>query len=500
MAARVLMVQGTASSVGKSHLVAALCRLLHQDGHRVAPFKAWNMALNSAVTPDGLEIGRSTAVQAEAAGIAPTADMNPVLVKPEFGGRAQTIVLGRVEPELARMPLAQRNAALWEVIVGALDRLRNEYDVVIAEGAGSPAEVNLRATDVANMRVALYARAPVLLVGDIDCGGVFASLLGTLMLLEPEERDLVHGLIINKFRGDALHLKPGLDILEQRTGKPVLGVLPYVRDLRLPEEDGVALDRRTSAPGGGPLAISLLRFPHISNFDEFDPLLSEPAVSLRYVARVEEMGNPDLIILPGSKCTLADLEYLRVTGLAERIAALARAGAPVLGICGGYQMLGAHLCDPDAGSAPAPPVPGLGLLRARTTVGAEKRTRLVHASAAPGRGLLGTLAGLRLNGYEIHMGVTESDGPPSFTLAAEGEEARPDGCQSADGLIAGTYMHGLFENSEARRALIEWLGARRGLCLKAAVLPSREAEYDRIAASLREGLDMAAVYRLVSLA
>jgi adenosylcobyric acid synthase len=491
------MVQGTASSVGKSLLVAALCRILRQDGYRVAPFKAQNMSLNAAVTADGREISRATAVQAAAAGVEPTVEMNPILLKPEAEARSQVIVLGRPAATLSARDYYARKAALWGVVSGALDRVRAAYDVVVIEGAGSPAEVNLRAGDIVNMRVARYAAAPVLLVGDIDRGGVFAALVGTLELLEPDERALVGGFIINKFRGDRTLLEPGLDFLVGRTGRPVLGVIPYLPRLHVAEEDGVALEQQAAGHGNGPIDIAVARLPRIANFDDFDLLAAEPAVRLRYVAEPRDLGRPDLVILPGSKATVADLGVLRDSGLAARIVALARAGTPVLGICGGYQMLGQSLADPDGVESSTREAPGLGLLPVQTTFGTEKRTRRVRVRAIAGVGPFGRLGDTSVAGYELHMGRTDGGTAPLFRVAGEGEAERVDGCRSADGMVAGTYLHGLFEHAPVRQALIGWLGARRGLQLEAGMAPSREAEYERLAAVVRAALDLAAVYRLL---
>src|SRR5688572_2632004 len=345
--APVLMVQGTASHTGKSTLVTALCRILRQDGYRVAPFKAQNMALNSFVAAEGGEIGRAQALQAEAAGLDPSIDMNPILLKPEADARSQVIVAGRSIGSMAAGEYQRRKLELWPTVTAALDRLRARYDVVVAEGAGSPAEINLQHADLANMRVARHAQAPVLLVGDIDRGGVFASLLGTLELLEPGDKSLVRGFAINKFRGDPAILAPGLDFLVERTGVPMLGVIPYIKDLDLPEEDSLAFDevmQRTRASDA--VEIAVIRLPRIANFDEFAPLAAEPAVHLRYVERADELGQPDFVIIPGTKTTVADLEWLRTSGLAEGLIRLVDRGTPIMGICGGYQMLGRTIRDP----------------------------------------------------------------------------------------------------------------------------------------------------------
>ncbi len=493
------MVQGTASSVGKSLVVAGLCRLFKQDGYRVAPFKAQNMALNAAVTSYGLEIGRSTASQAQASGVAPTVDMNPVLLKPEPGMRSQLVLLGKPAGHLATSDYITRKQVLWEHVQGALGRLRAAYDVVVIEGAGSPAEVNLRNGDIVNMRVAREAQAPVLLVGDINLGGVFAHLVGTLELLQPEERTLVKGLVINKFRGDASLLTDGLRFLEQRTGVPVLGVLPYLPDLLLAEEDSVALEQQRVLPAGSAtLDIAVIKLPHIANFDDFDLLAAEPDVRLRFVHRSGELGRPDLVILPGTKATVADLLVLRDAGLAGHLEALAGRGTPVLGICGGYQMLGERIFDPLHIESAEEATEGLGLLPVSTTFGADKYTRQVQIL----RGQVAPFAQLEgpLSCYEIHMGATVTEGQALFTVAEPGETGRSDGCVSASGLVAGTYLHGLFEHAVVRRTLIRWLGQRKGLALTGSANTSREASFDTLAAMLRSHLDVPSVRGIMGLA
>jgi adenosylcobyric acid synthase len=327
--ARTIMVQGTASSAGKSVLVAALCRIFRQEGYRVAPFKAQNMALNSYVTASGGEIGRAQVVQAEAAGILPTVDMNPVLLKPTHDTGSQVIVMGKVLDDISASDYYKHTPKLLKTILAALARLRSEYDIVVLEGAGSPAEVNLKDREIVNMRIARESRSPVVLVGDIDRGGVFASLVGTLELLDKEERDLVRGLVINKFRGDVTLLRDALDFVAVRTGKPVLGVIPYYRNIRIPQEDSVFLDERPHN-GGGDLDVAVIRLPHISNYDDFDPL-EEDGCMVRYVIRRADLGEPHLIVLPGTKSTAADLDFLRRTGLAGAVLAKARAGTPVAG-------------------------------------------------------------------------------------------------------------------------------------------------------------------------
>ncbi|GAC1407310.1 MAG: cobyric acid synthase [Chloroflexota bacterium] len=412
-------------------------------------------------------------------------------------------MLGRVDKSMAARDYYARKAALWDVVAGALDRLRATHDVIVLEGAGSPAEVNLKATDIVNMRVALYAQAPVLLVGDIDRGGVFAALVGTLELLEPAERALVKGFLINKFRGDRRLLEPGLGFLEERTGVPLLGVIPYIPRLHIAEEDAVALQTRghNGAAPTGIMEIAVARLPHIANFDDFDLLAADPAVHLRYVERPTEMGAPDLVILPGSKATVADLEFLRASGLAVRIIALARAGTPVLGICGGYQMLGSRLLDPLGVESSNRETPGLGLLAAETTFLPEKRTRRVQARPVAGNGCFGSLAGGSVAGYEIHMGTTTTREAAVFQVAGAGTAEHPDGGASADGLVAGTYLHGLFEEDMAREALVRWLAARRGLSLDRTrdAVPTRETEYNRLARVVREEVDISALHALLEM-
>jgi len=496
------MIQGTASTVGKSLLVAGLCRLFRQDGLRVAPFKAQNMSLNSYVTPEGDEIGRAQAVQAEAAGLAPHVDMNPILLKPEADTRSQVVLMGKPWRSLPAGTYYQHKGELWPAVTGALDRLRARYDLVLIEGAGSPAEINLRAGDMVNMAVARYAQAPVLLVGDIDRGGVFAALIGTLVLLEPEERALVRGLLINKFRGERALLDEGLAMLEERAGLPVLGVVPFLHGLAIAEEDGVYLEQPGQGVAAESLAgvdIAVVHLPHISNFDDFDALKLEPGVSLRFVTTPEALRGAQAIILPGSKNTLADLAWLRTQGLAEAIVARAQAGAAVVGICGGYQMLGRTLTDPHGvdGCGPGACMAGLGLLPVETTFCPRKHTYQVHARVLAGEGLFRQAAGSEVTGYEIHMGESRG-GRPALEIVRRGSEqlAQPDGAVDPSGRIFGTYLHGLFDTPAFRRAWLESLGWR-GSGEAFALRQVREAAYDRLAAALRESVDVGALYRLL---
>jgi adenosylcobyric acid synthase len=505
-----IMVQGTASGVGKSALVAALCRLLRREGLRVAPFKAQNMSNNAAVCADGGEIGRAQAAQAEAAGVPPCVDMNPILLKPEGDARSQVVVRGRVWGRLTAREYHAAKPELLHVVADSLAHLRGNHDVVVIEGAGSPAEVNLRASDLVNMAVAHLADAPVLLAADIDRGGVFAALVGTLELLEARDRARVAGLVINRFRGDPALLAPGLAFLEKRTGCPVLGVVPYLHDLRLPAEDSQELgdhsalngvyvgawDTPNAPPPSAVVAahveVAVIQFPRIANFDDFAPLDAERGVRLRYVGMPGELGVPDLVILPGSKSTLADLAWLRANGLGAALLRLSAAGVPVLGICGGFQMLGAHLADPDGVEGAPGERSGLGLLAVRTVFAADKTTRQVRGRIAAANGVFGTLADLPLEGYEIHLGRSTSELPPFVRLGSA-----LDGATSPDGLVAGTYVHGLFHNEAIRARLVGALARRRGVRL-AGTAPV-EDPYDRLADAVRDHLDLARLFALCRL-
>ena len=505
MTAKTLMVQGTASSVGKSVITAALCRILRQDGWNVAPFKAQNMSLNSFVTQDGLEMGRAQVVQAEAACVEPSVEMNPILLKPEGDNRSQVIVMGKPIDTLPAREYFELKEQLWSAVTDSLGKLSAQYDVVVIEGAGSPAEVNLKDHDIVNMRVAQHLRAPVLLVADIDRGGVFASIVGTLELLTPEERTLVKGLIINKFRGDLSLLTPGLEWIEQRTGVKVLGVIPYYHDIYIAEEDSVSLERRRhmKAQSDFVLDIAVIGLPHISNFDDFDPLEQEEGVRLRYVEANDSLGEPDLIILPGTKSTIADLEYLKSWAIGEEVARRAKQGTPVIGICGGYQMLGELVHDPDHVESNQSQMKGLGLLPVTTTFVPSKSTHQVRGKVISRSGLLQSAQGLPITGYEIHMGHTNQNGLDAPLLIEE-RSTRPcrsqDGATSADGNVLGTYVHGLFHNEGLRRAILKELARRKGvsLSLTNAVI-SKEEGYDRLADLVRGSLDMDYIYRIMGL-
>lgn len=503
MTARTIMVQGTASSVGKSIVTAALCRLFVQEGLRVAPFKSQNMALNAFVTPEGGEIGRAQAVQAAAARVTPTVDMNPILLKPEGDSRSQVVVLGKPLGSLSAIDYQSKKPDLREVVAGSLSRLRADYDVVVIEGAGSPAEINLKPRDIVNMFVAELADAPVLLVGDIDRGGVFAAFVGTLELLEAHERARIAAFVINKFRGDIKLLESGLQFLHERTGVPVLGVLPYLQRLQIADEDSVSLDDRRGRKRAGPeeVEIAVVRLPRISNYDDFQPLEHEPGVVVRFVEHAREFEGADLVVLPGTKSTLSDLTWLQQAGMATAIKERAARAELVLGVCGGCQMLGMKIIDPHRIESDVEQGQGLGLLQIETEFGVEKQTTQLRARAGESSFL--SEVGAPITGYEIHMGrVSRAPGcPAAFSITERNgrEQAALDGARSSDGVVVGTMIHGLFENESVRRSLIGSLRRRKGLAAlgplpTAAAVPD---EFDRIAGVLRANVDMKMLLGLV---
>ncbi|UVH50360.1 cobyric acid synthase [Pseudomonas sp. CBSPBW29] len=441
-----LMVQGTTSDAGKSTLVTALCRWLVRQGIPVVPFKPQNMALNSAVTAEGGEIGRAQAVQAQAANLAPHTDMNPVLLKPNSDTGSQVIIHGRAVTTMNAVAYHDYKAIAMQAVLASHARLSAAYPVVMVEGAGSPAEINLRANDIANMGFAEAVDCPVLLIADINRGGVFAHLVGTLELLSPTEQARVKGFIINRFRGDIALLQPGLDWLEARTGKPVVGVLPYVMDLHLEAEDGI--DQRQIDKAAQVLKVVVPVLPRISNHTDFDPLRLHPQVDLQFVGPGQAIPAADLIILPGSKSVRSDLAYLRANGWDTAVARHLRYGGKVLGICGGLQMLGEQVHDPLGLEGPRGSSAGLGLLALSTTLEEEKQLRNV-------RGRL-LLEDAEVSGYEIHAGVTSGAG--LVRAAVQLDDGRRDGAQSEDGQVLGTYLHGVFEAPAACSALLRWAG------------------------------------------
>ncbi|KFX29847.1 cobyric acid synthase [Ralstonia solanacearum] len=475
-----LMIQGTTSDAGKSTLVAGLCRIAHRAGVRVAPFKPQNMALNSAVTADGGEIGRAQALQAQAAGLAPTVDMNPVLLKPNSDTGAQVIIHGQPRGDLNARAYHDYKPTAMAAVLASHGRLRAQYDLVLVEGAGSPAEVNLRDRDIANMGFAEAVDCPVVLVADIDRGGVFAHLVGTLACLSESERARVKGFVINRFRGDLSLLTPGLDWLTARTGKPVFGVLPYLQGLHLDAEDAVQTAQPSAS--GEVLRVIVPVLPRISNHTDFDALRAHPQVDVRMVGPGQPIPPADLVILPGSKSVQADLAWLRAHGWESAIARHLRYGGKLIGICGGMQMLGRRLHDPRGLEGRPASLDGLGHLDFETTLAPAKQLRQVRGTLADG--------GAALTGYEIHMGVTE--GPALARPAVRLDDGRTDGAVSADGQILATYLHGLFDAPQACRALLAWAGVREARAQDYAAL--REASLERLADTLQAHLDLPALF------
>ncbi|WP_445937917.1 cobyric acid synthase [Pseudomonas sp.] len=479
-----LMVQGTTSDAGKSTLVTALCRWLKRQGVSVVPFKPQNMALNSAVTSDGGEIGRAQAVQAQAAGLAPHTDMNPVLLKPNSDTGAQVIIHGRALSSMDAVAYHDYKTVAMQAVLQSHQRLSAAYPVVMVEGAGSPAEINLCAGDIANMGFAEAVDCPVILIADIDKGGVFAHLVGTLALLSESEQARVQGFVINRFRGDITLLQPGLDWLEQRTGKPVLGVLPYLMDFHLEAED--AIDIRQSAKAAEVLKVVVPVLPRISNHTDFDPLRLHPQVELTFVGPGQPIPAADLIILPGSKSVRADLAFLREQGWPAAIAKHLRYGGKLLGICGGLQMLGTQIDDPHGLEGAAGSSPGLELLEFSTVLEPEKQLRNVHGQLC--------LENAPVSGYEIHAGVSTGAG---LNAAVRLDDGRNDGALSADGQVLGTYLHGLFESSEACSALLRWAGLREVQQVDYHAL--RERDIERLADLVEAHLDTAKLRTLCGL-
>jgi adenosylcobyric acid synthase len=526
------MCVGTGSHAGKSVLAAALCRIYARRGYRVAPFKAQNMALNSFVTPEGGELGRAQAYQARAAGVEPHVDMNPVLLKPSSQTGSQVIVLGRPVCHMSVREYHAYQPEVWPVVTAAYERLRAANDLIVIEGAGSPAEINLRGQDIVNMKVALYARCPVLLIGDIDRGGVFASLVGHMELFTPEERERIAAFVINKFRGDASLLDSGIEFLLEKTGVPTLGVVPMLTEWRGDEEDSLGIeDRKRKAKPDAPLQIAVVRLPFISNYTDFDALADEPDVNVRYATTPGELEGAAAIVLPGTKSTVADLRWLRESGMAAAVLAQAAAGTPVVGVCGGYQMLGRRILDPDRIESDAGAVDGLGLLDVETTFAGDKRTVRVEgellgdagASASgpvsplgPGSPLVPAsplgVAGTPLHGYEIHMGRTTL-GPgatPLLRLRGADGSAHEDGAVSAGPAspatpagrapgICGSYVHGIFDHPELRGAFLDGLRAARCLPLREATAAPPDDDIDRLADHVEAHLDAALLERIVGL-
>lgn len=474
------MIQGTMSNAGKSLLCAALCRIFKQDGYRVAPFKSQNMALNSFITEDGLEMGRAQVVQAEAAGLSPSVLMNPILLKPTTDVGSQVIVCGKAIGNMRAADYFKYKKQLVPTIMEAYDALAAENDVIVIEGAGSPAEINLKADDIVNMGLAKMVRAPVLLVGDIDRGGVFAQLYGTVALLSEEERKMVKATLINKFRGDVSILAPGLDMLFDLVKVPCAGVVPYLH-VEIDDED--SLSERLRAGARGQIDVAVISLPHISNFTDFSPFSHFSGVSLRYIKRLSDFGAPDLVILPGTKSTIADLKWMRQSGLEAEVLKAAARGVPVFGICGGFQMLGKRISDPQAVEGGGE-ICGMGLFPFETVFGAEK-TRTQTAGTLSGLyGIFADLCGRRYRGYEIHMGQS--------------------GTQTAvlqHGNVYGSYIHGLFDEDGIAACMVEALYRARGLTFDASAgfdaRAFRASQYDELASAVRAALDMDMIYSIL---
>lgn len=496
--AKKIMFQGTSSNVGKSILCTALCRILYRMGYKTVPFKAQNMALNSYVTKWGDEIGRAQVAQAEAAGIDPIVQMNPVLLKPTGNQSSQVVLMGKpVGVYSAKEYHTHYSLTALDKVKESIAFLDENFEMIVIEGAGSPAEVNLKANDIVNMRIAKMTQAPVFLIADIDRGGAIASIVGTLELLEPEERDLIKGIVINKFRGDIKLLEPALTFIEEKTGKKVVGVIPAIENLDIDEEDSVALENKKNV-GSKDIQIAVIQTPKISNFTDFDALNYEPDVSVRFVGPGDIIGTPDLIILPGSKNTLADLTYLKNSGLADEIKDLAEKGTPVIGICGGNQMLGTAIYDPHHMEGDIEESEGLGLVNSTTTMKNQKTTHQVTFDVENLHFLNGTFSGSELVGYEIHMGDTkpnDSTVKRCFTITKRSETPITvvDGFIDGRHQVMGTYIHGVFDNDEFRRFIINQLRLRKGLEETPVVFhyfEHKNKAYNRLADIVEEHLDM----------
>ena len=500
--AKAIMIQGTMSNAGKSLLAAGLCRIFKQDGYKTAPFKSQNMALNSFITREGLEMGRAQVMQAEAAGIEPSVLMNPILLKPTNDTGSQVIVNGEVLGTMNARDYFSYKKQLVPEVKKAYETLAAEYDIIVLEGAGSPAEINLKQEDLVNMGMAKLARAPVLLAGDIDRGGVFAQLVGTVMLLEEEEQKYVKGLVINKFRGDKTILDPGIAMLEEKCGIPVVGTVPYMQ-LDLEDEDSLT-ERLNREKEVGLIDIAVIRLPRISNFTDFNVLESFSGVSLRYVEKVSQLKKPDMIVLPGTKNTMKDLSWLRQSGMEAAILKAKENGAVIFGICGGYQMLGETLSDP-RGIEEGGSMRGMGLLPEDTMFAGEKTRTRVRGKFGKLEGVLARLSHLPLEGYEIHMGVSRSKQNTMQAVTMIKDQCEEDSLLKCDGAQAdnvyGSYVHGIFDKEGVARGVIEALAKAKGVALEH--LSSfdygkyKESQYDLLADTLRQYLDMEQIYKIL---
>ncbi len=498
MRGKSLMFQGTGSSVGKSMLCTAVLRILHQDGLKVAPFKAQNMALNSYATSEGLEMGRAQVTQAEAACIEPSVKMNPILLKPTSDRRSQVVVGGKPIGTLTAMEYEAYKPNLRQFVKDTYDELESEVDCVVIEGAGSPAEINLHDGDLVNMAMAKAADAPVILIGDINPGGVFASVYGTVKLLPEDEQKYIKGIVINKFRGDVKILEPGLDMLEELLGIPVVGVIPYM-DVDIEDEDSVT-DRFNRQFAGESVRIAVVHIPHISNFTDFNILESEPDVSVKYVKSAADIREADIVMIPGTKNTIEDLNWMKQRGIADEIVRFARKGGMVVGICGGYQMLGERLYDPYYTESRIPEIAGLGLLDLTCTFENEKTTTQSRGLVQGGAGWLKDLDGVLVDGYEIHMGVN-AYGPDCVPFLYLNGREHPDGVSNKEGNVMGTYLHGLFDTGAFGRALINKVKRDKGISVEEGETLTmeqfRQRELNKAADIVRANLDMEAVYAII---
>ena len=515
MKAKAIMVQGTGSDVGKSILVCALCRIFQQGGMRVTPFKAQNMSNNSYVTVGGGEMGRAQVAQAEAAGLHPAVEMNPILLKPTGNNGSQIITMGKPIGHMTANEYYENKDKMLDIAKDAYSALSEQYDIIVIEGAGSPAEVNIKDDDIVNMKIAEIADAPVILVTDIERGGSFAWIVGTLELLNSDERERVCGIIINKFRGDMGILEPGIEMLEKRIGKPVLGVLPYFTDINIDNEDSVCLDNsdrklnnKNYKPSESQIDIVVIRLPRISNFTDFDILKREKDVCVRFVDNAQSIGNPDLVIIPGSKNTIGDLKFITENGIADSIKNLAKNGTMVIGICGGYQMLGKEIRDSKNAESKVTQIGGLGLIDAKTIFMQQKNTHQIRArlhgnqSNRSDQNNFNTRS--EINGYEIHMGETElHNGTLPFLKIVERsdkEVCMDDGAISDDGNVIGTYVHGIFDNDEFRLELINCLRRKKGLSpiqLEDLSKVDKERQYDKLADLFKKHINMDLINELV---
>lgn len=484
-----IMVMGTMSNVGKSVIAAALCRIFAQDGYKVAPFKSQNMANNSFVTADGLEMGRAQVMQAVCAGAEPDVRMNPILLKPTDECGSQVVVMGKPVGNMRAAEYFEYKKSLVSTIKAAYDSLSSEYDIIVIEGAGSPAEINLKENDIVNMGLAKMLDAPVLLVGDIDRGGVFAQLIGTLDLLDDDERDRVKGLVINKFRGDKALLAPGIDMLKEKSKCDVTGVIPYM-DINIDDED--SLSDRFARREAKDFDIVVIRLPHIANYTDFDVFEESDDISVRYERHPERIGKPDMLIIPGTKNTIGDLKWLKASGIADVITKLAGDGVPVFGICGGFQMLGRNIKDPEAVEGTESDM-GLGLLPVDTVMKSSKTRKSFAGNISVPTGVLSPLAGHEIKGYEIHMGQTEP-----FDRACE---FTSEGSGYCLGNVYGTYVHGIFDENMMAADIVRIISGLNEKSVDVSALADRagykQKQYDLLADTVRASLDMDAIYRMI---